>query len=47
MQAESPFRTLGDTFGHRLAYTIPSSHSGYNAVRHHLLRYRTLWDSPF
>jgi ABC-type phosphate/phosphonate transport system substrate-binding protein len=41
VKAESPFRTLADTFGHRLAYTIPSSHSGYNAVRHHLLRYRT------
>lgn len=41
VKVESPFRTLADTFGHRLAYTIPSSHSGYNAVRHHLLRYRT------
>lgn len=41
VQAGSPFRTLADTFGHRLAYTVPSSHSGYNAVRHHLLRYRT------
>jgi len=41
VKAESSFRTLADTFGHRLAYTIPSSHSGYNAVRHHLLRYRT------
>jgi ABC-type phosphate/phosphonate transport system substrate-binding protein len=41
VKVESPFRTLSDTFGHRLAYTIPSSHSGYNAVRHHLLRYRT------
>jgi ABC-type phosphate/phosphonate transport system substrate-binding protein len=41
VKAGSPFRTLADTFGHRLAYTVPSSHSGYNAVRHHLLRYRT------
>jgi ABC-type phosphate/phosphonate transport system substrate-binding protein len=41
VKVESQFRTLADTFGHRLAYTIPSSHSGYNAVRHHLLRYRT------
>jgi ABC-type phosphate/phosphonate transport system substrate-binding protein len=38
---ESPYRTLADTFGKRLAYTIQSSHSGYNAVRHHMLRYRT------
>src|SRR5258708_149357 len=41
VKMESQFHTLADTFGHRLAYTIPSSHSGYNAVRHHLLRYRT------
>jgi ABC-type phosphate/phosphonate transport system substrate-binding protein len=41
VKTESAFHTLADTFGHRLAYTIPTSHSGYNAVRHHLLRYRT------
>lgn len=40
VKAESAFHTLADTFGHRLAYTSPTSHSGYNAVRHHLLRYR-------
>jgi ABC-type phosphate/phosphonate transport system substrate-binding protein len=41
VKAESPFRTLADTFGHRLAFTSPTSHSGCNAVRHHLLRYRS------
>lgn len=38
---DSPYRSLSDTFGGRLAWTIESSHSGYNALRHHLLRYRT------
>ena len=37
---DAPFETLEDTFGHRFAYTIPDSHSGYNAPRHHLLKYR-------
>lgn len=37
----SEFRTLEDTFGGRLGYTIADSHSGYNAPRHHLLAYRT------
>ena len=40
VREDAPFRTLEDTFGHRFAYTIPDSHSGYNAPRHHLLRYR-------
>jgi ABC-type phosphate/phosphonate transport system substrate-binding protein len=38
--ADSPFRTLADTFGHRLAWTVEHSHSGYNAPRHHLLAQR-------
>lgn len=37
---DSPFSTLEDTFGHRFAFTIADSHSGYNAPRHHLMRYR-------
>jgi ABC-type phosphate/phosphonate transport system substrate-binding protein len=41
VRADSPFRSLEDTFGHRFAFTIDDSHSGYNAPRHHLLRYRT------
>lgn len=40
VKATSPFKTLEDTFGHRFAYTIEDSHSGYNAPRHHLMRYR-------
>ncbi len=37
---DSNFLKLEDTFGHRFAYTIADSHSGYNAPRHHLLRFR-------
>ncbi len=38
--ADSSFQTLEDTFGGRLGYTVDDSHSGYNALRHHLLPYR-------
>ncbi|MCY4397492.1 MAG: PhnD/SsuA/transferrin family substrate-binding protein [Rhodospirillaceae bacterium] len=41
VRADSGFATLEDTFGGRLAWTVENSHSGYNAVRHHLLPYRT------
>jgi ABC-type phosphate/phosphonate transport system substrate-binding protein len=40
VRRDSPFETLESTFGHRFAFTIDDSHSGYNAPRHHLLRYR-------
>lgn len=36
VRSHSDFRTLADTFGRRLAYTANDSHSGFNAVRHHL-----------
>ncbi len=35
--ADSPFRSLADTFGHRAGYTLKDSQSGYYAFRHHLL----------
>lgn len=35
------YRTLEDTFGGRIAWTVDTSHSGFNAPRHHLLKYRT------
>src|SRR5262249_20066794 len=41
VRADSPFATLADTFGHRLAYTTTDSQSGFNALRHHLLAFRT------
>ncbi len=39
VRADSKFRSLEDTFGGRLGYTVEDSHSGYNALRHHLLPY--------
>ncbi len=41
VRADSGYRSLSDTFGGRLAWTVENSHSGYNALRHHLLSYRT------
>ncbi len=41
VRADSPFRTLPDTFGHRIGWTVQHSHSGFNAARHHLLAHRT------
>ena len=43
---DSPFQKLEDTFGKRFAYTIADSHSGYNAPRHHLMRYRDPDSAP-
>jgi len=37
VRADSAYTCLEDTFGGRLGYTVPDSHSGYNALRHHLL----------
>ena len=39
VKADSRFQSLEDTFGGRLGYTVEDSHSGYNALRHHLLPY--------
>jgi len=39
VRAQSDFQTIEDTFGGRLGYTVTDSHSGYNALRHHLLPY--------
>jgi ABC-type phosphate/phosphonate transport system substrate-binding protein len=41
VRADSRFKTLADTFGGRIGWTVEHSHSGFNALRHHLLRYRT------
>ena len=40
VRADSPYRTLEDTFGGCIAYSIEHSHSGYNAARFHLLAHR-------
>lgn len=37
VRADSPFRRIEDSFGHRLGWTVAHSHSGFNALRHHLL----------
>ncbi len=41
VRADSRYHSLEDTFGGRIAYSTEHSHSGYNAARYHLLRYRT------
>jgi ABC-type phosphate/phosphonate transport system substrate-binding protein len=40
VKADSGFESLEDTFGGRVGYTAEDSHSGYNALRYHLLPYR-------
>jgi len=39
VRSDSDFHSIEDTFGGRLGYTVADSHSGYNALRHHLLPY--------
>lgn len=41
VRADSRFERLSDTFGGRIGWTTMHSHSGFNALRHHLLQYRT------
>jgi ABC-type phosphate/phosphonate transport system substrate-binding protein len=47
VRADSPHRTLRDTFGGTIAYSTEHSHSGYNAPRYHLLSYLTPERSVF
>ncbi len=37
VRADSAYRTLEETFGFTLGWTVEHSHSGFNALRHHLL----------
>jgi ABC-type phosphate/phosphonate transport system substrate-binding protein len=41
VREDAPYRTLEDTFGGRAGWTVEHSHSGFNALRNHLLAYRT------
>jgi ABC-type phosphate/phosphonate transport system substrate-binding protein len=41
VRADAPLASLPDTFGGRLGWTVRHSHSGFNAPRHHLLRFRS------
>lgn len=45
VKADSPARTLQDTFGGTLGWTVEHSHSGFNALRHHLLTRRPPGDA--
>jgi ABC-type phosphate/phosphonate transport system substrate-binding protein len=38
VRADSPYRTLEDTFGKVAGYTVKDSQSGYFAFRHHLMQ---------
>jgi ABC-type phosphate/phosphonate transport system substrate-binding protein len=46
VRASSPFQTLEDTFGSRVGFTVRDSHSGYVALREHLLPYRKARGTP-
>jgi ABC-type phosphate/phosphonate transport system substrate-binding protein len=41
VREDAPYQRLEDTFGGRAGWTVAHSHSGFNALRHHLLAYRT------
>jgi ABC-type phosphate/phosphonate transport system substrate-binding protein len=41
VRADSPFQTIEQTFGHRLALTTPESQSGYAALLHDLMPHRS------
>ncbi len=41
VRADAPYRRLEDSFAGRVGWTVEHSHSGFNALRHHLLRYRS------
>jgi len=40
VRRDAPYERLEDSFGARAGYTVEHSQSGFNAFRHHLLRYR-------
>ena len=41
VRADAPFKRLEDTFGHVVGWTVEHSQSGFNALRYHLLGYRS------
>jgi len=47
VRADSPARTLADTFGGRAGYTLKDSQSGYFAFRHHLMRRHAETPAPY
>ena len=40
VRKDAPYRVLADTFGGTVGWTVEHSHSGFNALRHHLLPWR-------
>ena len=46
VRQDGRFRTIEDTFGHRLAFTTDDSHSGFNAVRRFLMGYARPGGAP-
>jgi ABC-type phosphate/phosphonate transport system substrate-binding protein len=40
VRSDAPYERLEDTFAGRAGWTVRHSHSGFNALRHHLLAYR-------
>ena len=40
VRKDAPYRGLEDTFGGTVGWTVEHSHSGFNALRHHLLPWR-------
>ena len=41
VRKDAPFRDLADTFSGTVGWTVSHSHSGFNALRFHLLAYRS------
>jgi ABC-type phosphate/phosphonate transport system substrate-binding protein len=41
VRSDAPYQRLEDTFGGRAGWTVEHSHSGFNALRHHLLAFRS------
>ncbi|MBX9845045.1 MAG: PhnD/SsuA/transferrin family substrate-binding protein [Xanthobacteraceae bacterium] len=46
VRADHPATQLSDTFGGRLGWTVEHSQSGFNAVRHHVGRYKPERNGP-
>ncbi len=40
VRKDTPYKDLADTFGGAVGWTVEHSHSGFNALRHHLLPWR-------
>ena len=41
VRQDAPYQTLADTFSGTVGWTVEHSHSGFNALRHHLLAHRS------